>query len=56
VAHRVRVDGDEVNFQVVSGQSFWLRVLPGGVLIAQRWIPTRRILGGWRYIWTGISF
>ena len=33
---------------VVSGQSFWLRVLPGGARIAQpRWIPARRILGDW---------
>lgn len=35
-----------VNFRVVSGQSFRLRVLCGGLCIAQsKWIPTRRILG-----------
>ena len=37
-----------VSLRVVSGQTFGLRVLPGGVCIAQpRWIPARRILGGW---------
>ena len=35
-------------FRVVSSQSFRLRVLLGGERIAQpRWIPVRRILGGW---------
>ena len=39
--------GDGVSFWVVSDQSFWLRVLPGGAGIAQpRWMPARRILGG----------
>ena len=39
--------GDGISFRVVSGQSFWLRVLPGGTCIAQpRWMPARRILGG----------
>ena len=30
VAHSLRFYGDGIHFQVVSGQSFWLRVLPGG--------------------------
>ena len=39
--------GDGISFRAVSGQSFWLRALPGGAHIAQsRWILTRRILGG----------
>ena len=39
--------GDRISFWAVSGQSFWLRALPGGAHIAQpRWILTRRILGG----------
>ena len=39
-------DGDEISFQIVSDQSFWLRVLPGGSAIAQpKWISMRRILG-----------
>ena len=39
--------GDGVSFWVVFGQSFRLRVLPGGAGIAQpRWMPERRILGG----------
>ena len=41
--------GDGISFWVVLGQSFWLRVLPGGARIAQsRWLPARRILGGGR--------
>ena len=37
-----------VSFWVVSGQSLWLRVLPGDTYIMQsRWIPVRRILEGW---------
>ena len=41
--------GDGISFQIVSGQSFWLRVLPGGVYMFQpRWIPARKILGGWQ--------
>jgi len=39
--------GDGISFQVALGQSFLLRVLPGGALITQpRWMPMRRILGG----------
>ena len=41
--------GDGISFQVVFGQSFWLRVLLGSACIAQlRWMPVRRILGGGR--------
>jgi len=37
--------GDAFRFQVVSGQSFSLKVLLGGVCLSQpRWIPVRRIL------------
>ena len=51
----IRFHGDGVSFQVVSGQSFWLRVLPDGTSIAQpRWTPVRRILGGGRAC--GVSF
>ena len=47
--------GDGISFQVVSGQSFWLSVLPGGTCIAQpRWMPVRRILGDGKT--GGISF
>ena len=55
VACSLRYYGDGISFQVVSGQSFWLSVLPGGTWIAQpRWMPVRRILGGG---WThGVSF
>ena len=46
---------DGINFQVVFGQSFWLRVLPSGTHNAQpRWMPARRILGGGRT--RGVSF
>ena len=39
--------GEGISFQVVSGQSFWLRVLLDGTRVAQaRWMPARRILGG----------
>ena len=39
--------GDGISFWVVFGQSFSLRVLPGGACIAwPRWMPARRILGG----------
>ena len=49
--------GNGINFRVASGQSFWLKVLPGGICITQpRWIPVGRILGGWKNIWTGVSF
>ena len=40
--------GDGMSFWVVSGQSFWLRVLPSGAHITQpRWIPGRKSLRGW---------
>ena len=55
MAHSLGFYGGGIGFLVVSGQSFWLRVLPGGAHIAQpRWIPVRRILGGGRTC--GISF
>ena len=48
MAGSLRFYGDKMSFQVVSGQSLWLRVHPGGARIAPpRWIPERRILGGW---------
>ena len=55
LAHSLGFHGDAVSFQTVSGQSFWLRTLPGCARIAQpRWMPVRRILGGG---WTrGASF
>ena len=47
--------GDGISFQVVSGQSFWLRVLPGGAHVVQpRWMPERRILGSGQTC--GVSF
>ena len=50
----LRFYGDRLSFQVVPGQSIWLRVLAGGAHIAQpRWMP-ERILGGGRT--PGISF
>ena len=56
MAHSLGFYGDGVSFQVVSGQSFRLRVLPGGMRIGQpRWIPARRILGGWWDMWIGTS-
>ena len=40
--------GDGISFGFASGQSFWLRVLPGDPRITQpRQISARRILGGW---------
>ena len=55
MAHSLGFYGGGIGFLVVSGQSFWLRVLPGGAHIAQpRRIPVRRILGGGRTC--GISF
>ena len=39
------VYGEGIRFWVVSGQLFWLRVLPGGITQTS-WIPERRILGG----------
>ena len=48
--------GNGVRFWLISGQSLWLRVLPGGACVARpRWIPARRILGGWQDIWAGVS-
>ena len=47
---------DGIRFHVVSGQSFWFRVLPGASHITQpRWIPANRILGDWQDMWTGVS-
>ena len=55
VARSLRFYGDGISFRVVSGQSFWFRVLPDGARIARpRWMPVRRILGGGRT--HGISF
>ena len=46
--------GDGISFWVVFSQSFWPRVLPGGVCLVQpRWMP-ERILGGGRTC--GVSF
>ena len=51
VARSLGFYGDGMSFQVVSGQSFWLRVPPCGAHVAQpRWMPAKRILGG------GVSF
>ena len=48
VAPGLRFYGNQVSVWFVSGQSLWLRGTPGGMCIAQpRWIPARRILGGW---------
>ena len=47
--------GDGISFRVVLSQSFWLRVLPGGVRLVQpRRMPERRILGSGRTC--GVSF
>ena len=55
VAHSLRYYGDRINFLGVFGQSFWLRVLPGGARITQpRWTITKGILGGGRTY--GVSF
>ena len=55
LAFSLRVYGDGTRFRVVFGQSFWLRVLPGGAHAVQpRWMPERRILGGGRTC--GVSF
>ena len=44
VARSLGFYGDGISFQVVFGQSFWLRVLPGGTRIAQpRWMLARGI-------------
>ena len=54
-----QVFGDALSFQVVPGQSFWLRAPAGGVHSAQpRWMP-ERILGGGRTPgtwWSDTSF
>ena len=44
MAHSLGFYGEGISFQVVSSQSFWLRVVPGGVCLP-RWMPKRRILG-----------
>lgn len=55
VAHSLGFYGEGVSFWAVSGQSFWLRLLPGGTGISQpRWILARRMMGGGRIC--GISF
>ena len=47
VARYLGFYADGIHFWLVSGQSFQLRVLPGGAHMAQpRWTPARRILGG----------
>ena len=47
VAQSLGFYGDGISFQLVFGQWFWLRVLPGGAsLVQSRWMPARRILGG----------
>ena len=55
MAHSLGFYGDWISFQVVFGQSFSFRGLPGGPCIAQpRWTPARRILrGGWT---RGVTF
>ena len=62
VAHSLEFYGDGVSFRVVSGQSACLAHIwsnSGSLLVAHtsqpRWIPTRRILGGWQDIlWAGV--
>ena len=47
--------GDGISFWMVFGQSFWLRVFPGGAPIVQPgWMPARRIVGGGQT--RGVSF
>ena len=47
ISHSLTFFGDGVSFRVVSGQSFWLRVLPVGMCIFQpRWSPEQGFLGG----------
>ena len=55
VAHSLGFYGEGISFWVVSDQSLWLRVLPGGACIAQAgWMSARRILGdGWT---RGVTF
>ena len=55
MAHNLGFYGDGISFQVVFGQSFCLRVLPGGARLVQpKWMPERRILGGGQT--GGVSF
>ena len=54
VAWSLRFYGGGISFWVVFGQSFWLRVLPGGACIVQsRWMPARILGGGWT---CGVTF
>ena len=54
MAHSLGFHGDRISFWFASGQSFWLRVPPGGARIAQpKWVSVRRILGGGRTL--GVS-
>ena len=47
VARSLGFYGDGISFQVVFGQSFWLRLLPGGACLVQpRWMPERILEGG----------
>ena len=46
VTHNLGFYVDGIDFQVVLGWSFWLRILPGGARVAQpRWMSIRRLLG-----------
>ena len=54
LACSLRFYGDGINFWIVFGQLFCLRVLPDGTHVAQpRWIPARVLGGGGT---CGISF
>ena len=54
MALSLRFYSDEISFQVVFSQSFWLRVLPGGARLVQpRWMPARILEGGQT---CGVSF
>ena len=50
MAHSLGFNGDGFSFLVFTGQSFWLRVLPGGACIAQPRCMPARILGGGRHV------
>ena len=56
VAPSLGFNGDDFSFQLFTGQSFWLRVLPGSACIAQPRCMPARILGGmidtWHLLWT----
>ena len=55
MACSLRFYGNGISFRVVLSQSFWFRVLPGGVhLVQPRWMPERMILGGGQTC--GVSF